>query len=115
MPPKRKKLEPRTPLYILDDATRQSILEASYIGKKGYTVPKSVLPEKELEFLKKDLFLKPQVPGPAFAQAQGDSAFPVYRENPNKIYIPRFLRDRTIWNTRAKRYRGRRRYSGFIS
>lgn len=90
MPPKRKKLEPRTPLYILDDATRQSILEASYIGKKGYTVPKSVLPEKELEFLKKDLFLKPQVPGPAFAQAQGDSAFPVYRENPNKIYIPRF-------------------------
>lgn len=90
MPPKRKKLEPKTQPYKLDDATKQSILEASYIGKKGYTVPKSVLPEKELEFLKKDLFLKPQVPGPAFAQAQGDAAFPVYRENPNKIYIPRF-------------------------
>ena len=90
MPPKRKKPEPKTPPYKLDDATKQSILEASYIGKKGYTIPKSVLPEKELAFLKKDLFLKPQVPGPTFAQAQGNSAFPVYRENPNKIYIPRF-------------------------
>jgi len=90
MPPKRKKSQPKTPLYKLDDTTKQSILEASYIGKKGYTIPKSVLPENELAFLKKDLFLKPQVPGPAFAQAQGDSAFPVYRENPNKIYIPRF-------------------------
>ena len=90
MPPKRKQPEPRTPPYKLDNATRQNILEASYIGKKGYTIPKSVLPEKELAFLKKDLFLKPQVPGPAFAQAQGETAFPVYRENPNKIYIPRF-------------------------
>ena len=58
MPPKRKKPEPKTPPYKLDDATKQSILEASYIGKKGYTIPKSVLPEKELAFLKKDLFLK---------------------------------------------------------
>ena len=90
MPPKRKKSEPMTSPYILNNVVKQNILEASYIGKKGYTIPKSVLPEKELAFLKKDLFLKPQVPGPAFAQAQGETAFPVYRENPNKIYIPRF-------------------------
>ena len=91
MPPKRKNniQEPKQPPYKLDDDIKQSILEASYIGKKGYTVPISVLPEKELAFLKTDLFLKPHVPGPAFAQTT-ETAFPVYRENPNKIYIPRF-------------------------
>lgn len=91
MPPKRKKntQEPKQPPYKLDDAIKQTILNASYIGKKGYTVPISVLPEKELSFLKTDLYLKPHVPGPAFAQTT-ETAFPVYRENPNKIYIPRF-------------------------
>jgi superfamily II DNA or RNA helicase len=61
----------------------------SYIGTKGYTIPKSVLTTAELEFLKKDLFLKPQTPGPSFGPALND-AFPVYRENDKKIYIPRF-------------------------
>ena len=90
MPQKIKRPGPKTPPYKLDDTTKQRILEASYIGKKGYTIPKNALPEKELAFLKKDLYLKPQVSGPAFAQTQGETAFPVYRENPNKIYIPRF-------------------------
>lgn len=90
MPPKRKtKLEAKEPPYKLDDGVKQTILTASYIGKKGYTIPKSVIPEKELAFLKIDLYLKPQVSGPAFAQTT-DLSFPVYRENPNKIYIPRF-------------------------
>jgi len=91
MPPKRKKniQEPKAPPYKLDDGVKQIILNASYIGKKGYTIPKTVIPEKELTFLKADLYLKPLVPGPAFAQTT-EPAFPVYRENPNKIYIPRF-------------------------
>jgi len=61
----------------------------SYVGTKGYTIPKSVLTSADLEFLKKDLFLKPQTPGPSFGPALND-AFPVYRENEKKIYIPRF-------------------------
>jgi len=61
----------------------------SYLGTKGYTIPKSVLTTADLEFLKKDLFLKPQTPGPSFGPALED-AFPVYRENDKKIYIPRF-------------------------
>lgn len=90
MPPKRTKTK-KLPTPKLDDKTKKVILDASYIGKKGYTIPKSALPEKELEFLMTDLYLKPQVPGPAFAQAAAaDTAFPVYRENSNKIYIPRF-------------------------
>ena len=88
MPPKRKKTI-KPPPHKLDDSLKKTILDASYIGKKGYTIPKSALTEKELEFLKTDLFLKPVVPGPTFAQVE-DTSFPVYRENSNKIYIPRF-------------------------
>jgi superfamily II DNA or RNA helicase len=61
----------------------------SYIGSKGYTIPKSALTTQDLEFLKKDLFLKPQTSGPSFGPAL-DDAFPVYRENEKKMYIPRF-------------------------
>ena len=61
----------------------------SYVGTKGYTIPKSVLTPADIEFLKKDLFLKPQTPGPSFGPALND-AFPVYRDNEKKMYIPRF-------------------------
>ena len=35
--------------------TKELIRSQSYIGKKGYTIPKSVLSKDEYEFLKKDL------------------------------------------------------------
>lgn len=66
-----------------------AVANASYLGSKGYTIPKSVLTADDLEFLKKDLFLKPQIAGPSFGPVVND-AFPVYRENDKKIYIPRF-------------------------
>ena len=68
---------------------KTKVCTESYVGTKGYTIPKSVLTSADLEFLKKDLFLKPQTPGPSFGPALND-AFPVYRENEKKIYIPRF-------------------------
>ena len=68
---------------------KAKVCAASHIGTKGYTIPKSVLTAQDLEFLKKDLFLKPQTSGPSFGPAL-DDAFPVYRENEKKIYIPRF-------------------------
>ena len=68
---------------------KAKVCAESHIGTKGYTIPKSVLTAKDLEFLKKDLFLKPQTSGPSFGPAL-DDAFPVYRENEKKIYIPRF-------------------------
>ena len=68
---------------------KAKVCAASHIGTKGYTIPKSVLTAQDLAFLKKDLFLKPQTSGPSFGPAL-DDAFPVYRENEKKIYIPRF-------------------------
>jgi len=81
------------PIYTLSNDIKQTILSQSYIGKKGYTIPKSILPNEELEFLTKDLYLKPEIMGAGarFAPNSHDNtAFPVYRDNDKKIYIPRF-------------------------
>ena len=63
------------------------ICKHSYLGKKGYTIPKEFLEKEDLDELYKDLYCKPVTFGP---QAIQESAFPVYKENVKKIYIPRF-------------------------
>jgi len=80
---------PPPPPFILTPEYKQSVLEKSYIGKKGYTIPKSVLLEEDINILKKDLTMIPQL-GFAGAANGPISSFPVYRENTNKIYLPRF-------------------------
>lgn len=67
-----------------------NVCSQSYLGKKGYTIPKSALTIEEIEFLKKDLFLKPIIMGAQFGAPAIDDAFPVYRENDKKMYLPRF-------------------------
>jgi superfamily II DNA or RNA helicase len=83
--------ESRTNPVILTTIERENVRLNSYIGKKGYTIHKAELPKGEEEFLKKDLFVKPFVPGAQFGNPNDQStAFPVYRENNNKMYLPRF-------------------------
>ena len=62
---------------------------SGYLGKKGYTVHKSQLNDKQIEEIKNELTLKPVTPGQRYGQATAES-FPVYRENANKLYVPRF-------------------------
>lgn len=77
--------------HVLSAEEKEGARTASYIGRKGYTVPKPQLSSAEIEFLKKDLLVKPVVPGAQFGNPNDQSsAFPVYRENANKIYLPRF-------------------------
>jgi len=60
-----------------------------YLGPKGYTVPKAGLSDAAQFQIKKDLTFRPEtfatkvmkVPGPQFR---------VWRENANKLYLPRF-------------------------
>lgn len=68
---------------------RKKICKSAYLGKKGYTIPKTELTEEDIVFLKEDLFLKPKVQGPQYGAAV-EGAFPVYRENDKKMYLPRF-------------------------
>lgn len=58
----------------------------SYLGPKGYTIYKECMSAEELKQLKEDLTVKPYMPKSPIQPA----AFPVYRENANKIYIPRY-------------------------
>ena len=78
--------------FVLTDDYIQTIRSHAYIGKKGYTIPRSVMSDEDVAFLHKDLFVKPFVPGVNYGGAQSDlaTAFPVYRENKNKMYLPRF-------------------------
>jgi superfamily II DNA or RNA helicase len=74
---------------------RAQVCAQAYIGKKGYTIPKACLHPDDLKFLYQDLYMIPVKHGPAFGPVlkPGDddpTAFPVYRENTKKIYLPRF-------------------------
>ncbi len=62
----------------------------TYLGQKGYTISKSELSPEKLEWLKKELTVKPFVQGgPVVASVT--TTFPAYRESPSKIYIPRYF------------------------
>lgn len=88
--PNNKKDNKKVEVKIgLDEEYKQRVCSHSYLGKRGYTIPKSTLTIVDLEFLKKDLFLKPELFGANYG-AEGQNEFPVYRENDKKMYIPRF-------------------------
>ena len=72
----------------ISDEYKQLVCSQSYLGKKGYTIPKSVLKQEDEEYLKRELLVKPQLFGAAGAAEV--NSFPVFRENTNKIYLPRF-------------------------
>jgi superfamily II DNA or RNA helicase len=74
---------------IFTQEYKTEVASKSYLGKRGYTIPKSCLTKEDLDQIYKDLLLKPVIIGVNYGQEK-EAAFPVYRENTNKIYIPRF-------------------------
>jgi len=81
---------PKEPDFVLTEEYKTLIRENSHLGKKGYTIPKEYLHPNDLKFLYKDLFVKPVVAGATYGISTEETAFPVYRENVKKIYLPRF-------------------------
>lgn len=75
--------------FMIADDYKESVRINSYLGKKGYTIPKHSLTPDDYEFLKKELFMIPFTAGPTYGNTETTS-FPVYRENAAKIYVPRF-------------------------
>jgi superfamily II DNA or RNA helicase len=71
---------------------KTNVSSVAYLGKKGYTIPKEHLRQEDIEFLKADLYVKAETHGPKYGVpgSEDDVAFPVYKENSKKIYIPRF-------------------------
>jgi hypothetical protein len=60
----------------------------TYLGNKGYTIPKSELKREELEDLRNNLVAKPLANNCGIQNKQ--HTFPIYRESLHKIYIPRY-------------------------
>jgi len=76
---------------IITPEYQSFVSSQSYLGKKGYTISKSILSKEDLEELYKELYVKPVILGVNYGGNNDEAnAFPVYRENSNKIYIPRF-------------------------
>jgi len=73
--------------FILTAEYKEKIRAESYLGKKGYTVPKSLMLAADEQEIRKELYVKPILFGAAAPEA---TAFPVFRENANKYYLPRF-------------------------
>jgi len=84
-----KKSPKKEPEFILSDEYREKIRISSYIGQKGYTILKQHLEIEDLSQLKKELMVQPVVHS-VISYGKVENSFPVFRENIDKIYIPRF-------------------------
>ena len=60
----------------------------TYLGNKGYTIPKNELKREELECIRNELIAKPLANNCGIQNKQ--HTFPIYRESLHKIYIPRY-------------------------
>ena len=70
---KKKNITPPPPKsteFVVTEEYKNIICSQSYLGKKGYTIPKSIISKQDEEFLRKDLFVKPVVMGNAFGAAE---------------------------------------------
>lgn len=86
----KKKEEEKAIAASLSEEYKEAIRQAAYLGKKGYTIPKAAISEDDMKHLYESLRVAPVTSGVVYNAPQNDGAFPVYRENAKKIYIPRF-------------------------
>ena len=83
-----KKSRSLLPPLVLSAEYKELVRSQAYLGKKGYTIPKTCIEAKDLEVVKKELMMMPFTIGPM--RGTEVVSFPVYRENAAKMYLPRF-------------------------
>lgn len=59
----------------------------TYIGYKGYSIWKSSISVEDQQFIRNSLMVRPFIPGSPIKS----EAFPIYRESPKKLYMPKFF------------------------
>ena len=59
----------------------------TYLGQKGYTIPKSQLTVEQQKQIRNDLTIKPYIHG---GITTDQKSFPAYRESNNKFYVPHY-------------------------
>ena len=66
----------------------------TYLGPRGYTVPKSELTEAQIADLRRELTVRPASGAVGYGAPTDAVEYPIYRESPNKLYLPRFFGER---------------------
>ena len=89
----KSRKSPKTTVKSTPVITLPVTIPDAYLGQKGYTIPKTELTVEQQIALKEILIAKPMVNG---VPAVDSACFPVYRESPNKIYIPRYFGEETF-------------------
>lgn len=82
-----KNIVKRPPAWKPTPEYKEQIRGQAYLGKKGYTIPKTAINETDIEEVKKELSMRPFIMGPKNGPP---TSFPMYRENAAKLYLPRF-------------------------
>jgi superfamily II DNA or RNA helicase len=59
----------------------------TYLGQKGYTIPKNEISIEKQKQIKTDLTIRPFIPG---APPGTQNTFPAYRESAAKLYVPHY-------------------------
>ena len=59
----------------------------TYLGQKGYTIPKNEISIEKQKQIKTDLTIRPFIPG---APPGTQNTFPAYRESGAKLYVPHY-------------------------
>jgi superfamily II DNA or RNA helicase len=62
----------------------------TYLGQKGYTIPKNEITIEKQKQIRNDLTIKPFVMGSQINNYDGMKTFPAYRESTNKFYVPHY-------------------------
>ena len=62
-------------------------MTTTYLGPRGYTIPKENLDEDERKYIRTELTIRPHIPKAPVQPA----AYPIYRESPLKMYVPRYF------------------------
>ena len=60
----------------------------TYLGQKGYTIPKNELTVEQEKQIRNELTIKPFIMGSPINNNQ--NSFPAYRESQNKMYVPHY-------------------------
>ena len=87
----KKKISPKNKDYyenilpVIENLKKNNLIN-SYLGNKGYSIYKVSLNDKIINFIKKELTVKPFMQGSLVEP----ETFAVYMESDKKIYVPRF-------------------------
>lgn len=71
---------------------KQAVCENSFLGNKGYTIPRTLLSESEIKLLCKETTITPKVMGPSFGPpgtAKDSPPCVYYKKDEKYFYLPR--------------------------